>query len=208
MTDTAPALRPLPLFPLRAVLFPGGLLSLKVFEARYLDLVSTCLREQRGFGVVGLRKGGEVRMGAGEPVEFETIGCEAELIEVNGDQPGILQVRARGTERFQVHSYRQEADGLWHAQVSEQPADDALAPPAEMHGSVRSLMQAVASLQGQGIAPFLEPHRYDDAGWVANRWCELLPLSQEARQRLMELPDALVRLQLVDTFLRSKGVVG
>ena len=47
----------LPLFPLQTVLFPGGLLSLKVFEARYLDLAGTCLREKRPFGVVALRKG-------------------------------------------------------------------------------------------------------------------------------------------------------
>ena len=95
-------LRTLPLFPLQAVLFPGGLLSLKVFEARYLDLVSTCLRETQPFGVVALRQGSEVRK-AGEPVVvLEDIGTTAELLEVDSTQPGILQVRCRGGQRFRT----------------------------------------------------------------------------------------------------------
>ena len=64
------------------------------------------------------------------------------------------------------------------------------------------------ALAAQKESPFLVPHRFDDAAWVANRWCELLPISQAARQKLMELPDPIVRLQLVDDFLRSKGVLG
>ena len=48
---------PLPLFPLQAVLFPGALLHLKVFEARYLDLVGSCLRNGTPFGVVCLKQG-------------------------------------------------------------------------------------------------------------------------------------------------------
>ena len=45
----------LPLFPLQTVLFPDGLLELKIFETRYLDLMSRCMREQAPFGVVALR---------------------------------------------------------------------------------------------------------------------------------------------------------
>jgi Lon protease-like protein len=68
-------------------------------------------------------------------------------------------------------------------------------------------MQAIAALKAQGTEPFLEPHRFDQAGWVANRWCEILPIPLAAKQKLMELPDPRVRLRLVDDFLRSKGVV-
>src|ERR1041384_4190288 len=91
----------LPLFPLQTVLFPDGLLSLKVFEARYLDLVGNCLRESKPFGVVALRQGGEVVAGSG-PVAFESRGTLAELIDVDSAQAGILQVRCRGTQRFDV----------------------------------------------------------------------------------------------------------
>jgi Lon protease-like protein len=195
-----------PLFPLQAVLFPGGLLSLKVFEARYLDLISASLRENTPFGVVSLRQGSEVRK-PGEPVMMESIGTLAELIEVDSAQHGILQVRCRGTQRFEVKSREQQADGLWLAQAQRLDDDDNTAPSEALIETVRGLANAIATLKQQGAEPFLKPFRFESAGWVANRWCEILPISIAAKQKLMELPDPQVRLQLVDEFLRTKGVV-
>jgi hypothetical protein len=199
----------LALFPLQSVLFPDGLLGLKVFEARYLDLIGRCLRERRPFGVVGLRQGSEVyaKGGANQSTRFEAIGCLAELIEVDGDQPGILQVRCRGTQRFEATGFRQQADHLWSADARLLPDDESVLPTEDLIGSARGLANAIATLKQQGSTPFLEPYRFEDAGWLANRWCEILPIPMAAKQKLMELPDALVRLKLVDDFLRSKGVV-
>ena len=196
----------LPLFPLQTVLFPGGLLSLKVFEARYLDLAATCLREQRPFGVVALRQGHEVRQGDDSTV-LEEIGVVAELLEVDSAQPGILHLRCRGTQRFRIERTRQQPDGLWVGVVEMLPDDEAMPPVETMHETVRGLANAIASLKGKGVEPFEEPYRFDDAGWVANRWCEILPIPLAAKQKLMELPDARVRLGLVDEYLRGKGVV-
>lgn len=202
MTDP----RELALFPLQTVLFPGGLLSLKVFEARYLDLVATCLRESRPFGVVALRSGGEVKRDS-KPVSFEPTGVFAELVDVDSAQPGILQVRCRGLQRFTIATQRQQADGLWLATVEAIDDDPPVAPREALLDTVRGLANAIASLKAQGAEPFLQPYRFDEAGWVANRWCEILPISVAAKQKLMELPDPQVRLQLVDEFLRGKGVV-
>ncbi len=196
----------LPLFPLQTVLFPGGLLSLKVFEARYLDLVAACLREQRPFGVVSLRKGQEVRRGD-EALVLEDVGVVAELLEVDSAQPGILHLRCRGTQRFRIERTRQQADGLWIGTVELLPDDETVPPAEAMHETVRGLANAIASLKGKGVEPFEEPYQFDSAGWVANRWCEILPIPLAAKQKLMELPDARVRLGLVDEFLRGKGVV-
>ena len=196
----------LPLFPLQAVLFPEGLLALKVFEARYLDLMGSCLRSGAPFGVVTLTQGAEVRR-SGDKGAFESIGTIAELIDADSAHPGILQLRCRGMQRFEVKARDQQSDGLWVAQVNVLP-DDEITPPAEtMVGAVKGLANAIATLKAKGSVPFLPPYRFDQAGWVANRWCEILPISLAAKQKLMELPDAMVRLQLVDEFLRSKGVV-
>jgi Lon protease-like protein len=195
-----------PLFPLQAVLFPGGVLSLKVFEARYLDLIATCLRENRSFGVVALTSGQEVRR-PDETVAFASTGVLAELLEVDSAQPGILQLRCRGTQRFIVESCRQQADGLWVAQTRRLPDDDVVVPTDALVDTVRGLANAIAALKAKGATPFEAPYRFDQAGWVANRWCEILPISLAAKQKLMELPDALVRLELVDEFLRGQGVV-
>ena len=196
----------LPLFPLRTVLFPDGLLDLRIFEARYLDLVSRCWRESAPFGVVALRSGSEARSG-GDSVQLYEAGTLAELIDVDSDTPGILHVTCRGGSRFSVQEARQRADGLWLARVAPVADDVPTAPSAAQHATVRGLQEAIASLKAQGVAPFLEPFRLDDAGWVANRWCELLPISQAAKYKLMELPDPSMRLQLVDDYLRSKGVI-
>nr|WP_297352455.1 LON peptidase substrate-binding domain-containing protein [uncultured Caldimonas sp.] len=196
----------LPLFPLQSVLFPEGLLSLKVFEARYLDLVGDCLREGRPFGVVALKRGTEVKR-EGEPVEFEAVGCVAELLDVDSAQPGILQVRCRGARRFAVLGSTQAANGLWTAEVELIEPDDALLPTEDLLGSAKGLANAIQVMKRRNQTPFLEPYRFEDAGWIANRWCEILPIPLAARQKLMELRDPLVRLQLVDQFLRQKGIL-
>lgn len=195
-----------PLFPLNTVLFPGGRLGLKIFEARYLDLVADCLRERRPFGVVALRSGQEVRRPE-EQIAFETIGVLAELVEVDSVQPGILQLRGRGTQRFQVERSRQQADGLWLAHTHLLPDDEPVVPAPAQLETVRGLANAIASLKAQGTEPFDTPYHFEQAGWVANRWCEILPIPLAAKQKLMELPDPLARLALVDEFLRGKGVV-
>ncbi len=193
----------LPLFPLRSVLFPDGLLELKIFEARYLDLMSRCMREQTPFGVVGLKSGREVK--GAESVELCDIGTTAELIDVDSAAAGILLVRCRGGTRFALGATRQQADGLWVGTVSATIENDAATPPSSSQADiVKSLREAIAALAAQGAQPFLEPHRFDDAGWVANRWCEILPLPVEAKQRLLTLMDPLARLEVVDSLMRVK----
>ncbi len=198
----------LPLFPLRSVLFPGGLLALKVFEARYLDLVSGCLRRQQPFGVVCLLQGGEARASKSAAVRFESAGVLARLDDVDSEQPGVLHARCTGTRRFRLEgAAAQQADGLWVASAVLLDDDEALAPSVERLPTVQALANAITTLKAQGAEPFHLPHRLDDAGWVANRWCEILPISLGAKQKLMELDDPQVRLQLVHEYLRGKGVV-
>lgn len=207
MTDLPTQLSDLPLFPLQTVLFPGGVLNLKVFEARYLDLVSRCLRESAPFGVVCLNQGSDVRSTGGEKVRFEAVGVLARLQDVDAEQPGILRVRCLGSDRFRAGPPAQQDDGLWTAKVALLDKDSAVEPPPELAATVVALTNAIESLRAQGHLPFNEPFQMDDAGWVANRWCEILPISLAAKQKLMELEEPVLRLKLVDEFLRGKGVV-
>ena len=197
--------RLLPLFPLQAVLFPGGLLGLKIFEARYLDLVSACLREQRPFGLICLRQGTEAGRGA---VALESVGTLAHIDEVDSEQAGILRLRCTGGSRFALAGApSQQADGLWTAPVTPVDDDPAELPAPEMLATVTALAQAIGNLKAQDALPFLEPFRLDDAGWVANRWCEILPIPMAARQKLMALESPSLRLKIVDEYLRGKQVV-
>jgi Lon protease-like protein len=198
----------LALFPLQSVLFPGAQLQLRVFEPRYLDLVSRCLREKQPFGVVCLRQGSEVRAAGGdEPVLLESTGVLAQLQEVDAEQAGVLRVKCLGAQRFEIDEPLQQPDGLWTARAWLVDDDPAAPPPEAMLATVKALANAIGALERKSGSPFTKPYRFDDAGWVANRWCELLPISLAAKQKLMELEDPLMRLRLVDEYLRGKGVV-
>lgn len=197
----------LPLFPLQSVLFPGGLLQLKVFEARYLDLISHCLRTRSPFAVVRIRQGAEVRGAGSQKTLLDDIGVLAHLQEVDAEQSGILKARCLGGQRVHLGAVHQRADGLWLAEASTGEADPPAAVPPELAASAQALARAIESLTEQDQHPFLKPHRLDDAGWVANRWCEILPISSAAKQRLMALDEPVLRLKLVQEYLQGKGVV-
>ncbi len=196
----------LPLFPLQTVLFPGGLLQLKVFEARYLDLISHCLRANLPFGVACIVQGSELRSATDKP-RLESTAVLAHLQDVDAEQAGILRVSCLGGRRVLLGSPRQRADGLWLSDALAGPEDLPAAVPPELAASAKALGQAIASLALQQQHPFALPHRLDEAGWVANRWCEILPISTAAKYRLMVLDEPLLRLKLVDEYLRGKGVL-
>ena len=210
MTDihlNAPLVAPLPLFPLKLVLFPGAVLGLKIFEARYLDLVADCMRTQQPFGVVCLKQGDESDRSASS-MQLEDVGTLAHIEEVDAEQTGILRVRCLGGQRFRLHAPPQQRDnGLWVGRVQTVAGDPARAPGPAVQPTVTALAQAIRKLQTQDLLPFAQPYQLDDAGWVANRWCELLPIPLAAKQKLMELDDPVIRLSLVDGFLRDKKVV-
>ena len=207
--ETAPAALPdpLPLFPLRTVLFPGALLGLSVFEARYLDLVTECLRSRQPFGVICLRQGSEAGRDA-DPVDLEPVGVLAHIDEVDAEQAGILRVRCTGGQRFRItQAARQRENGLWVASAQAVAADPPRTPGPAMLQTVTALAETIRKLQERDAEPFAAPYRLDDAGWVANRWCELLPIPMAAKQKLMALDDPVIRLSLVDGFLRDKKVI-
>lgn len=202
-----PLPQPLPLFPLNVVLFPGAKLALRVFEARYLDLVSRCMKGGHGFGVVCLKRGTDTTRASGQ-VEFEQVGALARIDEVDAEQAGILRLRCTGLQRFRLQGAPwQSDDGLWQSAAEAMAEDPRHLPGPAMLQTVNALAEAIRKLRELDKVPFAEPYRLDDAGWVANRWCELLPVPLAAKQKLMELADPVIRLSIVDGYLRDKKVV-
>jgi Lon protease-like protein len=200
-----PLPQPLSLFPLNVVLFPGAKLSLRVFEARYLDLVSQCMKAGTGFGVVCLKRGGDTERAK---VEFEQVGVLAQIEEVDAEQAGILRLRCNGLGRFRLQGAPWQLDnGLWQSAAEPIADDGAHVPGPAMLQTVNALGEAIRKLKQMDKLPFAEPYRLNDAGWVANRWCELLPVPLAAKQKLMELADPVIRLSIVDGYLRDKKVV-
>ena len=194
----------LPLFPLRTVLFPGGVLPLKVFEQRYVDMTKSCLADERPFGVVVITQGEEVAQpGAGAP-SFAAIGTTARIIDWDMPQLGILHVRTAGLARFSVERTEVEPSGLVVADVRIMDAEPRIALPPGHEALVR-LLELIAARVGP--ANFPAETDYDDASWIGYRLAEFLPLPLSIKQTMLEVSDAAVRLQVLQRFLREQGVV-
>ena len=185
----------LPLFPLNAVLFPGGPLSLRIFEQRYLDLVRDCSRNGSGFGVCLILAGRE----AGEPAVPAAIGTVARITDFYTLPDGLLGISAEGGERFQVTTTRVRDNGLVHGEVRLWPDEPVLEVPAE-HGLLATILERLLEQVG-GHHAQVDRARLDDASWVGFRLAELLPLEPSEKQHLLQMTDPLQRLAQLQHYL-------
>lgn len=188
--------RVLPLFPLGSVLFPEGPLSLRIFEPRYVDMVSRCLRDGTGFVVVLLVQGREAGAGA---TQAAAIGTEARIVDFDRLEDGLLGLTCVGARRVRVLSTWRQEDGLNVGEVEDLSIDPATAVPIECSHLPPLLRQVFGEL-GEPYASMMP--RYDDAGWVANRLAEIAPLDPAVRQRLLETADPAERLSVLAPMIR------
>lgn len=199
----------IPLFPLKSVLFPGGRLSLRVFEARYLDMSADCLRHDKPFGVCLILKGEET----GVPAVPYSVGTLAHVTswEMEGQegqedqgQPGILQLGVRGGRRFRILDTAAQAGGLLTARVRLLPESDKVTVPAAQQALLPILRKVAADLGPEKMPP---PHDWNNAAWVGYRLTEVMPVQLLAKQKLLELDDAVSRLEILFKYLAQRGLV-
>ena len=194
MTGTV---RELPLFPLSTVLFPGGPLPLRIFEPRYLDMISRCLREQSGFVVVMISEGEETAT----TTSFAAMGTEARIVDFDTLEGGLLGIICVGRERVRVLEAWREADGLNRGQVVDVEADPLVAlPPAQAW-----LGEIVRRVLPDAGPVYRHVETRDDAAWIGNRLAEMLPLSLAEKQALLELTDPLERLAVLEPAVSRNG---
>ena len=201
----------LPLFPLKTVLFPGGVLALKVFEARYMDMVRECMKNDTPFGVALIKSGEEV----GAPAEPESIGSLAHITGWDMPTLGVMMLRTRGGDRFRILETRILPDNRIEARI-EMLAPDVESAVSDMHlECAKTLKIVIENIETKGKAeqgddfdsPFPRPALLGSAGWVANRWCEILPIPLKARQKLLELDDPQTRLSIVYQYLQQHEII-
>ena len=194
-------------FPLSTVLFPGGVLPLRVFEARYMDMVRDCMQHGTPFGVCLITRGGEV----GEPAEHEPIGTLAHIRGWDMEQLGLLQLRTVGGRRFRIVDRRVGRNGLIRASADELPDDERVPVPDDMADCTMLLHRIVGELREREPDPerrmIAEPCDFDSAAWVANRLCEFLPIPNAVKHKMMALDEPLARLSLVHHWLQQHQVL-
>lgn len=195
-------------------------MPLRVFELRYLDMIGRCQRDGSPFGVVMLTSGEEVReVDPGDTTRpphfvaerFAPVGTLAEIVSIDKSQPGVWMIECRGTQRFRIEHTQQLPHGLWTADITPLPADPPVAISEHLAPARDALRQLLDNLrthqpQALGMLPVREPYDWDDCGWVANRWLELLPLTLPLKQQLLTLDNPMLRLELVADQLDRMGV--
>ena len=186
------------------MLFPGGLLPLKVFEQRYIDMTKACLTQNRPFGVCLIVQGEEVAAASGATPEIAPIGTLARITDWDMPQLGILHVATLGETRFQVRSHATQPNGLVVGEVT--PMDPEPAKPlADEYKPLAQLLELIASRVGPQNFP--AERSYEDASWVGYRLAELLPLPLHIKQSMLEINDAEVRLKVLQKFLAQQGLI-
>lgn len=184
-----------PLFPLNTVLFPGGPLPLRIFESRYLDMISDCLKKDRRFGILLIRDGGET----GPATTFD-VGTLAKITDWYQGSDGLLGVTAVGEQRFRLTSSHRLADGLNVGEVDLLPGEASMALPDD-YKALAHILAGVLDDLGR-LYETLE-RRFDDASWISYRFVEILPISAEQKQRCLESNDPLERLKFVHEVLNT-----
>lgn len=177
-----------PLFPLGTVLYPGGQLQLRIFEPRYLDMVRECTRRGTAFGVCLILEGAEV----GAPARPAAIGTLAHIVDFSHREDGLLGIAAEGGSRFRVVRTRARSDGLLRGDVQLWPGEAQQHVPVEF-----ALLQTILERLIETMGPHwrhASRSSYDDAGWLGFRLAELLPLTREEQQQLLEMTNPLQRL--------------
>jgi Lon protease-like protein len=190
------------LFPLPLVLFPGGLLPLKIFEKRYVDMVRTCLREKAVFGIVSVCKKNNDSF-----YPFSMVGTLVEMIDTDVSQPGIFNIKCLGIQKFKTKNATQQADGLWVGDVELISPENELEVPEDLAPTKVYFEQLLSSLAGEDVQandmPFQMPFRLESCVWLSSRWCEILDMPLIEKQRMLELDDALLRLTLINDMLTT-----
>lgn len=186
----------IPLFPLHSVLFPGGALAVRIFEPRYIDMVSNCLKTDSCFGVAAIKEGSEV----GDPAVSFSYGTLARISDWSSRPDGLLGISAIGEQRFRIIDTKIAASKLIEANIATLEEPEVALPEGRFEAILHLLLTGFSTLNGPltGTDP-----RLRDAAWVGYRMSEILPLDNEAKTRLLALDDPIERLEILMRVLET-----
>lgn len=170
-------------------------MPLRIFETRYIDMISERMRNDAAFGVLLIKDGHE----AGKSTSYE-VGTLARIADWYQGSDGLLGITAIGEGRFQLVSAEQQADGLYIGEIELLPDEEAMVLPDEYKGMAK-ILKGVLNDLGRLYEPLQS--NYDDAGWVTSRFMEILPIDLEQKQQCLEQADPAERLKLVSALLET-----
>ena len=182
-----------PIFPLRTILFPGSKLPLRIFEPRYLDMVSHCMRSNIEFGIVLSRKVPQPGM-----LETYATGTLATIIDWNQGDDGLLGITTLGTNKFELLSMTKQEDGLNIGEIKILEKEEDFKAPSNFDNMV-NLLEAIL----EDVDLYHERDNFfESASWVSFRFAEILPLKIEDKQKCLEFDDPILRLNFLEPLIK------
>lgn len=183
-----------PLFPLNTVIFPGGVLALRIFEPRYLRMVSECMRNEAVFAIALIRKGEE----AGEAAKSYNVGTLVRIVDFSQEKDGLLSIVVKAENRFELKDVEVEHDQLIRAKVRLLPDVETQGLPSR-HADLAKLLKSLREQLGGNYARY--PVDYDNAVEVSHRLMEMLALPVTRKQTYLERPDVGKELNSLAQFV-------
>ncbi len=193
----------LPLFPLNAVLFPGQLLPLHIFEERYRQMIGECLQTGAPFGVVLIREGAEVGDPATSPYP---VGTTAHIVQAERLSDGRLNIICVGKARFRIQQiyhdqiYLRGDVDLW----PWQPLDAVQAAQLPPLDHIRARLERYITLLSRITQTTVEVDLPDDAAAVANLAAAVLQIDLADKQRLLSTTSIGELLERVAALLQHE----
>ncbi len=188
------------MFPLGSPLMPFSMVTLRIFEPRYLQMITECVEQSAPFGVVLIERGFEV--GGGD--QRSAIGTVAQLVDVADLPDGELAVVAVGVERIRVLDWLPD-DPYPTALVErlgEEASPTAAARVDQIDNQLR-LVLALVSEAGIDVGP-LEYELSAEPAVAAHQLCALAPVGPYDAQRLLGAPSVDERLELLSAILEEE----
>ena len=183
----------IPIFPLRTILFPGSKLPLRIFEPRYLDMVSACMRSKREFGIILSRKVPQPGM-----LETYATGTLATIIDWNQGNDGLLGIIVLGTKKFELMSMVRQEDGLNIGEIKIIEREEDFKAPPNFDNMIK-LLEAILD----DIDLYEDGEKFfESASWVSFRFAEILPLKIEDKQKCLEFDDPILRLNFLEPLIK------
>lgn len=190
----------IPLFPLDAVLFPGGALPLRIFEPRYLDMVSDCMKSESGIGVILIEDGHE----AGAAAKVHEFGTISYISYWHKRNDGMLGITLTGKQRFRVLSTEIKPNQLTVAEVELLPNLEQSQKEHNAEQLIKLLKKIIAQLE----PPYTTMTKfYDDLDWVSARLIELLPLKLKDKQKMLIMSNVNERIDYLHPILISMEMI-
>ena len=183
----------LPIFPLRTILFPDSKLPLRIFEPRYIDMVSRCMREDSEFGIILSRESTDPKM-------FETYdtGTLAKIIDWDQGEDGLLGITTMGTQKFRLKGLNKQEDGLNIGAIERIEREGDYKPTKEFRHLVELLQAILDDINIYGD----DEKNFDSAAWISYRFAEILPLRIEDKQKCLEIDDPIIRLNFLEPLIK------